>query len=123
MSERTTWSPSDKPPSTSMVFTELRPSCTCVRAASPVAGSNLNRPTVLCSWPNAGRPTNKHVVEPLELDRAVDAQVRDARRAAARRSSSTSTVTVPCCAAGSMRMTRALDDAVARVDFAPSGRW
>ena len=39
------------------MLTELRPNWTCARIASLVVGSTLKSPTVLCSCPNAGRPT------------------------------------------------------------------
>ena len=41
----------------SIVLTELRPSFTGVRTASEVPATNLKIPTVLFSWPKAGRPT------------------------------------------------------------------
>ena len=87
-----------------MVFTELRPSCTCARAASPVVGSSLNRPTVLCSWPNAGRPTYRTLSR--RSSSIVPSTLRSGRAPrGSSPSSATSTVTVPFCAAGSMRMT------------------
>src|SRR5579884_1337039 len=57
ISDRTTWSPSFSPCRISTVLTELRPSLTWVRTAFEPSGSSLNIPTVLCSWPKAGRPT------------------------------------------------------------------
>src|SRR5688572_24831126 len=56
MSDRITWSPGCSPSTTSMVFTDARPSFTLVAMASPSAPT-LKIVTVLFSCPNAGRPT------------------------------------------------------------------
>src|SRR5690242_18684995 len=57
MSEMITLSPTDRPCTTSMAFTDARPSFTLTRVASLPSGLTLKRPTVLSAEPYAGRPT------------------------------------------------------------------
>ena len=58
----------------SIVLTELRPSFTLVRTASPF-GFSLNRPTVLFFLAECRPSDVDDVVELFEADRAVDAQI------------------------------------------------
>ncbi len=69
-----TWSPTFRPLRISIVLTELRPKCTGVRTASPLADKfeDADRRAVLGK---GGPADEENVVEPFELDRAVDAQV------------------------------------------------
>ena len=57
MSDSTTSSPGASPSTTSIVFTDARPSRTRVRVASPPSPASRNTLTVLSSCPNTGRPT------------------------------------------------------------------
>ena len=105
MSDRITLSPTFRPDRTSTVLTELRPSFTCTRVAPLPSGSHLEQADRALFLPERRPPDVQHVVQPLELDRAVDAQVgHGAFRQLA--FSETSTVRVPFCTDGSMRMTR-----------------
>src|SRR6185369_7696697 len=103
ISERITWSPSFNPPSISIALTELRPSFTCARVAVPSA-CTTNIPIVLFSCPNAGRPTNRTFASRCRS--IVPSTLRSGRApSGSSPSSDTSTVTVPFCTAGSIRVT------------------
>ena len=75
MSDRITWSPTLRPDSTSMVLTELRPSLTCTRSAFDAVRADLEQADGALVLAERRAPHEQHVVQPFELDRAVDAQV------------------------------------------------
>ncbi len=69
-----------------MVFTELRPSCTCARDASPVV-VELEQADRALFLAERRAPDEQDVVQALEFNRAVDAEVgpRAARQLALER--------------------------------------
>src|SRR2546428_3371813 len=104
VSDRITWSPACRPSRISTVFTDERPSFTCTRTAPCPSSARRNRPTTLCSCPNAGRPTYR--TSSSRSSSIVPSTLRSGRAPFGRApASATSTVTVPFSTAGSMRDT------------------
>src|SRR5215469_4841454 len=104
MSDRMTVSPSPRPSSTSMLFTEALPTFTGILTAVLPSELSLNSEIVLFSLPKAGRPTLSTFV--IRSRSIVPSTLRSGRAPSGRLpSSSTSTVTVPFTTAGSIRIT------------------
>ncbi len=76
VSERITSSPSSSPSITSMVLTEARPSDTRVRRASSEPFTMPEQADLALALPLGGAAHVQHVLEPLELDDSVHAEVR-----------------------------------------------
>ena len=105
MSESTTVSPSFSPDFTWIAFTELFPSATCTRVASPEARGQLEQADGAVVLPERRTAHIQDVVEPFELDRPVHAQVGHGAPVASSPVNETSMVTVPFAAAGSFLLT------------------
>src|SRR4029079_998955 len=105
MSDKITLSPAWRPATTSTVLTELLPSVTCTRLASAPVASTLKMPTVLCSCPNAGRPMYRTLAR-RSSSIVPSTLISGTAPLGSSPSSETSTVRVPFCTDGSMRITR-----------------
>ena len=107
---------------TSMVFTELRPSCTRdpLRASS-LPGTSRKSSTVALRLRARGPAHGEHVVQPLQLHRALDGEVGARALGQLARERHLHQHRALAGRRGDARH-RARDDAVARVHLAPSGR-
>ena len=76
MSERITLSPGLRPSRISTVFTELLPSLTLTRTASSPSSFDPEEADEALLLPEGGPSDVEHVLQAVELDRAVDGEVR-----------------------------------------------